>query len=1445
MKENDYVFSLINGIGIIKKMVLDTATVLYENGEEIEENFYDLTKISDNAINIIKSGSFYDMLPEISIERAEDILDQNRIEKIAIMDSNLSATVNGSQLQKYRVTVTFSQKGFRSNCTCPVQTANCKHVAATLIELSNRLNKLNPIDNRSSSLKEYVDEIKSRLNTRNNLNTLDSFSYYLNECDILDLKNELDNIERIADNNKLQIIVSMIFFNMHTHIIFDDILFNYPRINSILRRLKNDEHIYYEINDDKYLKKTDCFQSRIISYIANQKYNKLFLLTMNSSKDIDIYSEFLLDKITIDKKLIDSVFSSYMSNYWSFDLVKKNMYEKVDTDLKIYIIEKYQPTFLNLDDFSLLPYAKQIDFISCLGETRDALKLLINNYYVYYDLDPKRLFEVILIYYDLGTKFDKNKILELMSKDKESIYIAYLLDRNKVNITVFNPYAFFRYYDYKVKIFNDQQTGKVRVTITVYLRNMIVLTLNYDGIFTFSSRYDKQFLDKYENEIYQFVKENYPNFEEEYNSKYEEVRIIQERIKKKEYLSKIRDFKSILNKNIKSLVNKVSIEYEFNKVVSYRNYKTSFEMGLRVGINKYYIVKNIKEFLLYIDNNSYFQYGKELEFNHNIDNFNDNEKDVLNYLLSLPYDDYDISNNRRLLLPKKAFEAILNLLKGRNVNYNGNDYLVRLDEIKPDISIDDNYILKSNIDKDNLLELKDLYYIDNDNHIIDKILSNDNCKDLISFAGDNNNMDLSIVKKEFMDDIYPNFIDYINLPDVIRNEYLDNLIRIEAYFDYQNGKITCDTKVYKKDALLTSDTFMNSSDKAKFIRYTNYLKDLGFIELKELRDQRLILQFFNLDFSELRRICDVYLSDTIQNKTVAKLVTPSIRIQYENNIMEAFLEESEYSEEELTLIMKAIRQKKNFVLLDNDRIIDLNDNESNEFYEAVDDLRLDIKNLYKKQRIETYDALKAYAYLDNCSIDDYISKMVLDIKNFKSLDIKLPNLSEGTRLRKYQKEAYKWISILSKYHMGGILADDMGLGKTLEVITSIKADMNELPSLIVCPKSLLFNWYTEFEKFDGETDVRMIYGNSDIRKNRILGINPEKKVIYITAYDSLRNDIELYQNINFNYLILDEAQNIKNVTALKSVAVKSLDANHRFALTGTPIENNIIDLWSIFDFVMPGYLQDLNIFKARYLNNEAFNEIIKKKVAPFILRRTKEEVLKDLPEKYERIVSCDMSKNQRKIYDAHINDAKTKLDSGASIEVLAYLTRLRQICVAPKLFIEECMPESGKLDYLRELIPSYINDGHKILIFSSFVGGLNLIADLLKELDIKYFMLTGDTKLEQRKLETDEFNKNDDIKVYLISLKAGGTGLNLVGADTVIHLDPWWNVSAENQASDRAHRIGQTRNVEVIKLVASESIEERVIELQNIKKKVIEDIISDNDKSITGFTLEDLKFILS
>ena len=577
------------------------------------------------------------------------------------------------------------------------------------------------------------------------------------------------------------------------------------------------------------------------------------------------------------------------------------------------------------------------------------------------------------------------------------------------------------------------------------------------------------------------------------------------------------------------------------------------------------------------------------------------------------------------------------------------------------------------------------------------------------------------------------------------------------------------------------------------------------------------------------------------NKKISVFSTPTIRIKQDKSMMEAFVSESEYSDEELYQIMKAIRQKKNFVLLDDDRIVTLDDKNSKEFYEAVNDFRLDLKELKRPKRLEAYEALKAYAHEANCEIDDYLSNMISDISNFKNQEYEMPNIN--AKLREYQIEGYKWLKTLTKYHLGGILADDMGLGKTLEVITLIKSDMALMPSLIVCPKSLLYNWYSEFNKFDGLTRVIMIYGNSSQRKKIINNINSNAKIVYVTAYDSLRNDLDLYKNYKFNYIVLDEAQAIKNVNAIKSISVKSLVGANRFALTGTPIENNIIDLWSIFDFIMPSFLEDLPIFKSK-ANGSSYIDNIAKKVSPFILRRTKNEVLKDLPSKYERIISCDMSENQRKIYDAHIKDAQDKLESGSkAFDLLPYLVRLRQICIDPKMFIDNYSSDSGKMIELEEIINEYKNE-HKILIFSSFVMALGSVENILKKNNINYYVLTGDTKLEERLRLVNSFNNDDSVRVFLISLKAGGTGLNLIGADTVIHLDPWWNVSAENQASDRAHRIGQTKNVEVIKLVALDSIEERVIELQNLKKDIIDKVIAKDDSSITNLSIDDLKYIL-
>jgi SNF2 family DNA or RNA helicase len=344
--------------------------------------------------------------------------------------------------------------------------------------------------------------------------------------------------------------------------------------------------------------------------------------------------------------------------------------------------------------------------------------------------------------------------------------------------------------------------------------------------------------------------------------------------------------------------------------------------------------------------------------------------------------------------------------------------------------------------------------------------------------------------------------------------------------------------------------------------------------------------------------------------------------------------------------------------------------------------------------------------------------------------------------------------------------------------------------------------------------------------------------VYITSYDSLRNDISRY-TAEFNYVILDEAQYIKNVNALKTRSVKELKARHRFALTGTPIENSVVDLWSIFDFIMPGYFEELSGFR------DTDPDVIARKAAPFILRRVKEDVLEDLPAKYERILSADMSEEQRRLYDAMRQEARKALETGGrAFDLLPYLTRLRQICVDPGMFVENYQGGSGKMDMLSSLIPEYLEAHHRILIFSQFVKALESVERMLKEKGIPASFLSGATSAKDRIKMMDDFNNGSGTDVFLISLKAGGTGLNLTGADTVIHLDPWWNVAAENQASDRTHRIGQTRNVEVIRLIAGESIEQRVVELQDLKKEVIRRIISDDDGSVTGASLEDIAFVL-
>ena len=452
---------------------------------------------------------------------------------------------------------------------------------------------------------------------------------------------------------------------------------------------------------------------------------------------------------------------------------------------------------------------------------------------------------------------------------------------------------------------------------------------------------------------------------------------------------------------------------------------------------------------------------------------------------------------------------------------------------------------------------------------------------------------------------------------------------------------------------------------------------------------------------------------------------------------------------------------------------------------------------------------------------------------------------------------------LDKYKFGGILADDMGLGKTIQIISVIldyKQNSNEhRASIVVSPSSLSLNWKNEIEKFAPALKIRVVRGTASEREEIIQNI--DKYDLIITSYDLLKRDIDIYneKKYNFKFIIADEAQYLKNNNTKNAKAIKQLNADTRFALTGTPIENSLAELWSIFDFIMPGYLFSYKKFKLKYetaiIKDEDKETMDKLKmlIQPFVLRRTKKEVLTELPEKTITVLNNEMEEEQRKIYLAYLAQAKQELQNEINvngfeknqIKILAALTRLRQICCHPKLFIDDYKDGSSKLEQCMEIVEDGVMAGHKILLFSSYTSMFDIMEEELRKRNIKYFKLTGSTKVDERINLVDEFNKNQEIGVFLISLKAGGTGLNLIGADMVIHYDPWWNISAENQATDRAYRIGQKNNVQVYKLITKDSIEEKIYEMQQRKAELTDNMLNTQTTFINRLSKEDIMNLFS
>ena len=585
----------------------------------------------------------------------------------------------------------------------------------------------------------------------------------------------------------------------------------------------------------------------------------------------------------------------------------------------------------------------------------------------------------------------------------------------------------------------------------------------------------------------------------------------------------------------------------------------------------------------------------------------------------------------------------------------------------------------------------------------------------------------------------------------------------------------------------------------------------------------------------------------------------SVNIDTSYNLLDLKIDADGLSIDEINQLLKQYQPKRNYYQVGTKKMVNIKPAELEELRELVTKLGLPMTELTSNRvKLPLYRAMYLDSLLEQRQLIDYrtnddFKKLVKQVEK-KSSPVKVPGMLQAT-LRPYQKAGFRWLAMLAKYGFGGLLADEMGLGKTIQIISLILNNYHDGQSIVITPAAVIYNWQNEFAKFAPSLTLQVLDGSKAERRS--LFTSSRDKDVIITSYDAFKRDIDFYQEQHFNNEIIDEAQYIKNPQTAAAKAVKSVAADHRFALTGTPIENQLSELWSIFDFLMPGFLNNYSQFRKNYEtpiikhHDRKAEDELKQLIQPFILRRLKKDVLKELPDKTEHLVYTPMIGQQAKLYQARATRLVKRLQSqddeefkNNRFEMLAEITRLRQLCCSPKLLNADYRGRSGKVDQTMELIRDEIAAGHKILLFSQFTSALAILRQQIEKEQISDFVIEGKTKKSDRQAFVKEFNTYDGPAIFLISLKAGGTGLNLTSADVVIHFDPWWNVAAENQATDRAHRIGQQHNVSIYKMIAKDTIEERIIAMQKQKSELANAILSGDEIGSTALDRETLLKLL-
>ena len=627
---------------------------------------------------------------------------------------------------------------------------------------------------------------------------------------------------------------------------------------------------------------------------------------------------------------------------------------------------------------------------------------------------------------------------------------------------------------------------------------------------------------------------------------------------------------------------------------------------------------------------------------------------------------------------------------------------------------------------------------------------------------------------------------------------------------------------------------------------TDELARAGFRVFRDrvyLSGSQKIYDFVTEGAVSLAAVAQVFFSNDFRRLTPRK---PRFRgeIKLRGGQLQLDMMDGDTPIEELLPLMEALRRRRRYFRFKEGTYLDLSDSES---WQPLAEAVAEARDSASKENLAACWAAYLAALIRQNGLNITLDKGAAQAAELRYTAPEPPI----DCLRPYQKRGYEWLLSLHALGMGGILADDMGLGKTVQTLSAllscVQTEKERKPSLIVSPTSLTYNWLNECKKFTPQLSVLLLNGNQATRISQIESLRKsEKPDLVITSYPLIRRDIGLMKDIPFRFAVLDEAQQIKNVQSVGAHAVKQLTADTRIALTGTPMENHAGELWSLFDFVLPGYLPRYTDFLHRWGEGQNTDDL-RERIRPFLMRRLRSDVLGELPQRLESVLMAELPPEQRRVYDAALMQKRQRMDhilqerglARGRAEVLSAITELRQICCHPALCLPDYDGLSGKLEMLMDVLPPALSAGRRALIFSQFTSMLHLIEKRLDQEQIPCLYLDGETPPQQRVELCRRFNQGET-NVFLISLKAGGTGLNLTGADLVIHYDPWWNPTAEEQATGRAHRIGQTKKVEVLRLVVHHSIEEQVLQMSSRKRRLFDQLITPGEEMPTRLSEKDI-----